>query len=354
MFSKLKSDIQEKILKTIFHRKSPEGVAIQPKPKPKLTPNHVIVKVFAAGLNPVDSKHLIGDKLPTWCEPLAIWKVEGKGIGFDFSGVVESSPKGSAFVEGDEVYGTMPPMAGSIAEYISVPIHQLSKKPKNISHIETAALPLVGLTCVESFEDHNMKPGQHLLVIGASGGVGHIAVQVAKAKGAFVTAVCSKKNFEFVKGLGADRIIDYNGDVIKELQNIVKDEGNFDFVLDTVSSHDPKDRAFNYEARVRNGGLLRKDGRSMYLMIGGVFKDWVCAWIKRMFGISLFARGRLLFWVRFPHSSGYLETLTKYVQSEKLKITVSSVLPFSEEGVRKGFQMLKSRATKGKIVIKII
>jgi NADPH:quinone reductase-like Zn-dependent oxidoreductase len=355
MFWKLKSEMEEKILKAIFHRKSPEGVALLSAPKPKLSLKTVLVKVHAAGLNPVDSKNLIGDKLPTWCEPLAKWKVEGKGVGFDFSGVVESAPQNSGFHAGDEVYGTMPPMGGSIAEYISVPIHQLSKKPTNLTHIEAAALPLVGLTCTEAFEDQKMLPGQHLLVIGASGGVGHIAVQIAKAKGAIVTAICGKKNFEFVKDLGADKIIDYNGEnVIKELQDVIKQEGSFDIVLDTVSSHDPRDRAFNYEAKIRGANLLRKDGKSMYLTIGGVFKDWVCAWIKRVFKINLFARGKLLFWVRFPYSSGYLETLTKYVQNGKLKLTISSILPFSSEGIQKGFQMLKSRKTKGKIVIKII
>ena len=355
IFFKAKTGFQEKIIKAIFSRKSPEGVTLVSQPKPDLSSKNILVKVHAAGLNPVDTKHLIGDKLPTWSEPLAKWKVEGKGVGFDFSGVVESAPHNSGFKAGDEVYGTMPPMVGSIAQYISVPIHQLSKKPENLSHIEAAALPLVGLTCMESFEDQKMQPGQHILIIGASGGVGHVAVQVAKAKGAFVTAICSEKNFEFVKGLRADNLVDYNSkDLIADLEKIVKENGNFDIVLDSVSSHDPRDRAFNYEAKIRKSNLLRKDGKSMYLVIGGVFKDWVCAWIKRNFKINLFARGRLLFWVRFPYSTKYLESLTKIVQDGKLKVVVSSVLPFSEGGVQKGFQMLKSRKTKGKIVIKII
>lgn len=357
MFSRLKESFEEKILKAVFRRKSPEGVSIISQLKPKLIPNHVVVKVYASGLNPVDSKFLIADKLPTFCESFAQWKVESCGVGFDFSGIIVSALENSGYLIGDEVYGTMPPMLGSIAEYISVPIHQISKKPKNITHIEAAALPLVGLTCIEAFEDQNMQKGQHILIIGGSGGVGHIAVQIAKAKGVFVTAICSKNNYEFVKGLGADIVKDYNSvNIMKELEDVVKEYGNFDIVLDTVSSHDPRDRIFNYEAKIRgsNSKLLRKDGKSMYLIIGGVFQDWVCAWIKRVFRINLFSRGRLLFWVRFPYSSKYLESLTKFVENGKLNIVVSTILPFTEEGIRKGFQILKSRKTKGKVVIKMI
>ena len=87
----------------------------------------MLVKVYSVGLNPVDSKHLIGDKLPTWCESLAKWNMEGKGVDFDFSGVVDSPPSNSSFQAGDEVYGAMPPMSGSLAENISFPIHQVSK-----------------------------------------------------------------------------------------------------------------------------------------------------------------------------------------------------------------------------------
>ena len=102
--------------------------------------------------------------------------VEGKGVGFDFSGVVSEAPPSSSFKKGDEVYGTMPPTGGSIAEYISVPVHQLSLKPKNLSHEEASTLPLSGLTCIQSFTDHKLSAGQTILIIGASGGVGHLAV----------------------------------------------------------------------------------------------------------------------------------------------------------------------------------
>ena len=311
----------------------------------------------AAGLNPVDLKFLWADKLPTWCHTLAQWLVEGYGVGFDFCGIVEYAPINSGFIKGDEVYGTMPPMKGSVAEYISVPLHQVQKKPCNFSCEEAAALPLVGLTCVQAFDDNNLANDQHVLIIGGSGGVGHVAIQVAKARGAFVTTIYSERNFEFVKKLGADCLINYNDKdkLIDELNEIVKKKGPFDIVFDTVSSHDPRDRVFGYENMIRNpkAPLMKKGNNNLYIMIGGVFKDWVCALLKTLFKINLFARGRLLFWVRFPYSSNYLKSLTKFAEDGKLKISVSKILPFSTDGVTEGFKLLKDRRTKGKIVISL-
>ncbi len=115
----------------------------------------------------------------------------------------------------------MPPLAGSFREYVCVPTHQIAIKPTNTTFPQAAALPLVSLTAIQCLKyDYNLQAGQKLLLIGASGGVGHVALQVAKAMGAYVTAICSEKNIDFVEGIGADEVIDYtrgNEDMLQVL-----------------------------------------------------------------------------------------------------------------------------------------
>ena len=186
--------------KVVFSRASPEGVRLASAPAPTagtIGDGQVLCRVACAGINPVDAKGLVGDKLPPWLGGLGRAAVEGAGVGFDFSGIVVRAPAASALREGDAVFGTAPPMTGSFAEEIIVPLDQVAPKPRSLSFAEAAALPLVGLTALQSLvHDNGLCQGQHLLVIGASGGVGHVACQLAKAVGAAVTAVCSARNHD--------------------------------------------------------------------------------------------------------------------------------------------------------------
>eukprot|EP00240_Pyramimonas_obovata_P013237 CAMPEP_0118936616 /NCGR_PEP_ID=MMETSP1169-20130426/19672_1 /TAXON_ID=36882 /ORGANISM="Pyramimonas obovata, Strain CCMP722" /LENGTH=242 /DNA_ID=CAMNT_0006879929 /DNA_START=35 /DNA_END=760 /DNA_ORIENTATION=+ len=212
-------------------------------------PGHLRVKVRFAGLNPVDAKFCIGDKLPEWMKPLSRRLMNEKTVGFDFSGeVVEvGASKRLAeeyqFQQGDEVFGDMPPPmtsshTGSLAEYVIVPEDQVVRRPDCLSMRDAGCIGLVGLTAVQALKhDYKLQAGQRLLLIGASGGVGHVAVQVAKCLGAEVTAVCSQKNADFVSGLGADRVVDYtqgSAALAKELRGIVAASGPFDLCFDTV------------------------------------------------------------------------------------------------------------------------
>lgn len=247
----------------------------------------VLCKVKCVGINPVDAKSLYGDKMPHWALPLVKHVVDGNICGLDFSGEVITDCPESQFRMGDEVFGTMPPFVGSCAEYVLAPTDSIAIKPKNLSFAEASVIPLVGLTTLQAFDDCNISPGMHVLVLGASGGTGHFAVQMARIKKAgCVTAVCGSRNKNFVLGLGATEVICYDdcpGGVITALHEVVNRHGEVDCVFDAVSSHDPRDQKVSYESQICNchGGnrILKKRGK--YILLGGLWVDWLKAHIKR-------------------------------------------------------------------------
>jgi len=174
----------------------------------------LLVRVKACGVNPVDAKGVIGDKLPPFMRGFARRLVDGKIAGFDLSGRRRArAPGGAASRSGDEVYGAVPPFRGALAELVSVPLDQVAAKPQSLTHEEAAALVLPGVTVAQLLDQHGFAAGQHVLVLGASGGVGHLAVQVLRARGAgFVAGVCSAKNAAFCESVGAHAVAAYDAD----------------------------------------------------------------------------------------------------------------------------------------------
>eukprot|EP00193_Tetraselmis_chui_P007065 CAMPEP_0177766326 /NCGR_PEP_ID=MMETSP0491_2-20121128/8467_1 /TAXON_ID=63592 /ORGANISM="Tetraselmis chuii, Strain PLY429" /LENGTH=528 /DNA_ID=CAMNT_0019282737 /DNA_START=390 /DNA_END=1977 /DNA_ORIENTATION=+ len=307
-----------------------------------------------AGVNPVDAKFVVCDKLPGWIQPIARRFIEGYTPGFDFSGRVIEAPSGSGFSAGDAVMGTAPPFVGSLQEVVAVPLDQVAAKPKSLSFQEAASLPLVGLTAMQALREQNgLKAGQRLVVVGASGGVGHVAVQVGKALGAHVTAICSSANAEFVASrCGADAVVDYKSDVPVEeaLRSLASTaRAPFDLLLDCAAAA--------YEPTIRRATFDAGDSAAVpllagkYVCIGGVTSDWLAAGLKRKTGVDLFSRGRELFWIWFPCSAGALGELAELADAGKLRPSVAEVLPFSAEGVQSAFAKLNGRRTAGKIVI---
>ncbi|WP_017314880.1 NAD(P)-dependent alcohol dehydrogenase [Mastigocladopsis repens] len=204
---------------------SPEVLQYEEVEPPKIKPNELLVKVHASCVNPVDwkirkgmLKFITGNKFPMI-------------LGFDLSGeVVEVGSQVTRFKPGDAIYGNVGLLGGAYAELAAIPEKSTALKPINMSYEEAASLPVTALTALQSLRDlGNIQPGQSVLVNGASGGVGIFAVQIAKALGVQVTAVCSTKNIELVKSLGADRIIDYTQ------QDFTQDSAQYDIVLDAVA-----------------------------------------------------------------------------------------------------------------------
>ncbi|MFF0732465.1 NADP-dependent oxidoreductase [Streptomyces chartreusis] len=207
--------------------------------RPAPRPNEVLVRVRAAGVNPTDWKHRENGGFLG--EPPFV-------LGWDVSGVVEAVGIGvAAFRPGDEVFGMLPyPFGhGSHAEYVIAPVRALTHKPSVIGHTEAGALPLVSLTAWQALTEHSdVRSGQRVLIHAAAGGVGHVAVQIAKARGAHVIGTASAGKHEFLRGLGADEVIDYRE---TDFTEAVKD---VDVVLDTLGG----------ETSVRSLRVLRPGG----------------------------------------------------------------------------------------------
>ncbi len=180
------------------------------KPAPK--EGEVLVKVHAASVNAYDWHLLTADIFLVRLMGGGLLKPKNTMVGADIAGQVEAVGSNvQQFKPGDEVFGDIAPSgSGGFAEYASVPEKLLALKPDNLSFEEAAAVPMAAVTALQGLRDvGQIKPGQKVLVQGASGGVGTFAVQIAKAFGAEVTAVCSTRNLEQARTLGADHVIDY-------------------------------------------------------------------------------------------------------------------------------------------------
>ncbi|OLE25281.1 MAG: NADPH:quinone reductase [Catenulispora sp. 13_1_20CM_3_70_7] len=290
-------------------------------PKPQPIPTEVLVRVHATAVNPVDAVVRSG-VFPLLGEPPFI-------LGWDVSGVVEEVVPGvTRFEAGDEGFG-MPffPRAGNgYAEYVAVPSRQLARKPASISHEQAAALPLAGLTAWQALNDAaDLQPGQRILIHAGAGGVGHLAVQIAKTRGAHVIATASAAKHDFVLGLGADEVVDYRSvDFTTAISDV-------DVVLETVGGPvGPK----SIEV-LRPGGLLvtivdraNAELRAATIAAGKRFADIAVE----------------------PDHVG-LEALAELVDSGRLRPYVEHVLPLAE--VAKAHELVESGRTRGKIVLTV-
>ncbi|WP_329543862.1 NADP-dependent oxidoreductase [Streptomyces sp. NBC_01356] len=219
----------------------PEVLEVIEVERPEPRANEILIKVHAAGVNPTDWKHrATGGFLG---EPPFV-------LGWDVSGVVEAVGVGVArFKAGDEVFGMLsyPWGHGSHAEYVAAPARAFVLKPTGIDHIQAGALPLVSLTAWQSLvETADVQPGQRVLIHAAAGGVGHVAVQIAKARGAYVIGTASAGKHDFLREIGVDEAIDYRD---TDFTEAVKD---VDVVLDTLGG----DNSVNSLRVLRPGGIV--------------------------------------------------------------------------------------------------
>ncbi|MGW1676627.1 NADP-dependent oxidoreductase [Saccharopolyspora sp. NPDC002376] len=210
-------------------------------PRPEPGPSQVLVQVHAAGVNPTDWKHRAQQRFlgnPPYV------------LGWDVSGVVVAVGTGVTLHKpGDEVFGMLPYPhgAGSHAEYVTGPARAFVPKPSEVDHVQAGAIPLVALTAWQALVDTaHLQAGQRVLIHAAAGGVGHAAVQIAKARGAHVIGTASAGKHEFLRGLGADELIDYRE---TDFADVVSD---VDVVLDTIGG-DYRSRSLR---TLRRGGVL--------------------------------------------------------------------------------------------------
>jgi NADPH:quinone reductase-like Zn-dependent oxidoreductase len=219
----------------------PEVLTEVEVPRPEPGPVEILVRVHAAGVNPTDWKSRARGQAFTTPVPYI--------PGYDVSGVVEAvGPGVQLYRPGDEVFGMplLPKPAGAYAEYVVAPPRHFAPKPERLDHVTAAGLPLAGLTAWQSVVDHaNVQPGQRVLVHAAAGGVGHLAVQVAKARGAYVIGTASAAKHDFVRGLGADEMIDYR------TEDFAEKADDLAVVIDTIGG----DYGRRSRAVLRPGGV---------------------------------------------------------------------------------------------------
>ena len=295
-----------------------EVLKYEDAPRPEPADDEILVRVYAAGVNPVDAKVRAGMfKQPGAKMPLT--------PGYDISGVVEKTgAKATKFKAGDEVYAYLSlQRAGAYAEYAIAKESELAAKPKTLTHEQAAAVPLAALTAWQAlFEKAKMTEGQTVLIHGGSGGVGSFAVQIAKARGAKVIATASAANQDFLKELGADQAIDYRA---QKFEEVAKD---VDVVLDTVAG----------ETLRRSYDVVKKGG-----FIVSVLEPPAKAELEKR-GI----RGAV-FLVQ-PHAQQLTE-IAKMIDSGKVKPFVSQTLPLAEAA--KAHAAIETGHTRGKIVLKV-
>ncbi|HZP53688.1 NADP-dependent oxidoreductase [Actinocrinis sp.] len=217
----------------------PEVLKEVERPRPQPDTSEIVVRVRVAGVNPTDWKHRAG--LPWLREPIPV-------LGWDVAGVVEQVSRGvTLFKPGDEVFGMLPYPhgAGAYAEYAKAAARCFTRKPANIDFVQAGALPLAALTAYQALVDTaDVQPGQRVLIHAAAGGVGHLAVQIAKARGAYVIGTASAGKHDLLRELGADELIDYR------TTDFTQAVDNIDVVLDPLAG----------ENTTRSLDVLRKGG----------------------------------------------------------------------------------------------
>ncbi|MFJ4355502.1 NADP-dependent oxidoreductase [Streptomyces massasporeus] len=286
------------------------------RPVPK--PNEVLVRVRAAGVNPTDWKHrATGGFLG---EPPFV-------LGWDVSGVVEAVGIGVvAFAPGDEVFGMLPyPYGhGSHAEYVIAPVRALTRKPAGVDHTQAGALPLVSLTAWQALTEHaDLRPGQRVLIHAAAGGVGHVAVQIAKARGAYVIGTASAGKHEFLRSIGVDETIDYRETDVTEA---VKD---VDVVLDTIGG----------DNSLRSLRVLRPGGVLVSILPGG--SDDLYEEAERL-GVRAL---RML----VDADRGGMEAIADLIETGKLRATIAGTFPLAEAA--EAHTLGDTGRTTGKLVL---
>jgi NADPH:quinone reductase-like Zn-dependent oxidoreductase len=209
---------------------SPDVLEIRDIKKPVPTDDQVLVKVRAASLNPLDWHYMEGMPYVARVMGVGLRKPKSPRLGVDLAGVVEAVGKNvTQFKPGDEVFGTG--HGAALAEYVCSNKTKLVLKPANVTFEQAAGVPIAALTALQGLRDKGkVQPGQKVLINGASGGVGTFAVQIAKSLGADVTGVCSTRNVDLVRSLGADRIIDYTK------EDFTQGSERYDVILDNVGT----------------------------------------------------------------------------------------------------------------------
>lgn len=297
---------------------TPEVLKLEQVERPEPAAGEVLIKVLAASVNPVDWKIRSGDYGAVGEDRLPMI------LGRDICGDVEALGEGVGHIAvGDRVFAFLDMGRGGYAEYVAVPAEHLAAVPQSLSAEEAAAVPLAGLTAWQGLIDHGgLQEGQRVLVHGGGGGVGHLAVQIAKAKGAWVATTVSPEDMEFARKLGADQVIDYKSEIFEDVLDPV------DLVFDLIGG----------ETRMRSFEVL-KEGGIMVSTLGEPDRETASKFKVRTAGYMAKPNG------------GQLAEIAELVERRKLRISVQNTFQLSEAA--KAQAVLENQHTQGKVVLSV-
>ncbi len=306
-------------------------LTLQEIEKPTIGEEEVLVKVRAAGVHIGD--WLVGSGLPYMIRMgYGLTKPKNRVPGMEFSGQIEAVGKNvTQFQPGDDVFGFC--NAGAFAEYVSVSQDAVALKPASASFEEAAAVPISGFTAIQALRDvGEVQSGQKVLVIGASGGVGTYAVQIAKAFGAEVTGVCSTRNMEMVRSIGADHVVDYTQD------DVTKNGQQYDLILDTAGNLPLSDLR---RVLTPNGTLV---------IVGGSGGPWLMGTGRSLKALALSPfTGQKLTMFLSKTTKEDLTSLADLVDAGDVAPAIDRTYPLSEAAA--ALSHVGERHTRGKTVI---
>jgi 2-desacetyl-2-hydroxyethyl bacteriochlorophyllide A dehydrogenase len=300
----------------------PEQLHLQEVPLPSPSAGEALIRVHAAGINPVDYKMrngsmriITGNKFPLI-------------LGFDIAGVIEQTKGKSEYRPGDKVFSKLSVRRGGYAEFATASEKHICHIPAGLTMAEAAATPLASLTALQGLQKGDpIKPDDKVLINGASGGVGSFAVQIAKAMGAYVTAVCSERNIQFVKDLGADHVIDYNA------EDFTKTKTRYKKVFDAVAKS-----SFS-----RSGKILE---------YGGIYITTIPNKGLLFHRAVNFLRKTSAEFILTKSSGNDLRVIADYIKNGQVRPYVQKEFPL-QDGAR-AHEMIETNRVRGKLVLKVI
>lgn len=315
----------------VRHRYGGPGVVrVEEVDQPVLTDDRVLVRVRASSLNKADLHQLRG--WPRFLRPVTrdgVRRPKSPLLGTDFAGVVEAVGKDvTDLAPGDEVFGGR---AGAFAEYVSAT--NVVRKPANVTFEEAATMGIAGLTALQGLRDHGkLEAGERVLINGASGGVGTLAVQIAKALGAYVTAVCGTRNLEQARALGADRVLD------RTRADFTREPERYDLIADVAGGH-------SWHAL---RGVLEPDGR--LVIVGGHGSRHQLGHLAAVWLASRFSKHTVKFFVA-NFNKPDLQTLADLMERGELKPAIDRTYELAE--AQDALRTFGEGHVRGKLVLTI-
>jgi NADPH:quinone reductase-like Zn-dependent oxidoreductase len=315
---------------------SPDVLRLEEIEKPVPSDNQLLIRVRAVSVNPLDWHYMEGTPYLGRLPEFGLFKPKVERLGVDYAGTVEAVGKNvTQYKPGDEVYGNR---SGAFAEYVVATDKGLALKPTNLTFEQAASVPVAAITALQALRDKGkVQPGQKVLINGASGGVGTFAVQIAKSFGAEVTGVCSGRNADMVRSIGADHVIDY----MKE--DFTKSAGRYDLIVDNVANRSLLEcrRVLTSKGKiVMIGGGGINDGRWTGPLVGVLKALTLKPFVTQELGMML-----------AEINNKDLTLLADLIQSGKVKPVIDRTYPFSE--LPEALRYLEEGHARGKVVVAI-